>query len=347
MGIEGRWRSIVSKRVLITGGLGFIGAALSRRLAQSGYVVRVLDNGMRGSVERLGPECESIHVVRADVRDSDAVHEAVRGCDMVCHLAYVNGTRYFYEKSDLVLDIAVKGMVNVLDACKAHRVKEFLLASSSEVYQTPAVIPTPEDVPLVVPDLHNPRYSYGGGKIISELLAIHVGACFMDRVVIVRPHNVYGPDMGWEHVIPELAVRIHGATKAAGSAKAVVPFLGDGSQTRAFVFIDDFVDGVCRVLERGEHKEVYHIGTTEETRIGEVARLIAEHMGVDVRFTARPAPRGETAKRVPDIRKLRALGYAPRVDFRTGLSRTLDWYLAHIQEAPPVRPSQPILTGAS
>lgn len=266
---------------------------------------------------------------------------------MVCHLAYVNGTRYFYEQSDVVLDIAVKGMVNVLDACKAHRIKELVLASSSEVYQTPPAIPTPEDVPLVVPDLHNPRYSYGGGKIISELLAIHAGACFMDRVVIFRPHNVYGPDMGWEHVIPELVARIYGATKAAGRTKAEVPLLGDGSQTRAFVFIDDFVDGVRRVLEKGGHREVYHIGTTEEIAIGKVAQLIAEYLGVDARFTAKPAPRGETIRRVPDIRKVCALGYKPRVDFRAGLSRTLDWYLAHIHEAPPARSSQPILTGTS
>lgn len=336
----------MSKQVLVTGGLGFIGAALSRKLAQTGYGVRVLDSGMRASGDRPGSEMDGISIIRGDVRDYDAVREAARGCDMVCHLAYVNGTRYFYEKPDLVLDIAVKGMVNVLDACKALRIKELVLASSSEVYQTPPAIPTPEDVPLVVPDLHNPRYSYGGGKIISELLAVHVGASYMDRVMIFRPHNVYGPAMGWEHVIPELAVRIHAATKAAGRTKADVPLLGGGNQTRSFVYIDDFVDGLLCVLERGVHKEVYHVGTTEEMRISDVARLIAEHMGVDVCFTAKTAPRGEAARRVPDIRKLCALGYTPRIDFRTGLSRTLDWYLAHIQEAPPASPPQQTMTGA-
>jgi len=338
---------MMSKQVLVTGGLGFIGSALCRRLVLSGCRVRVLDSGLRVSAQRPDSGLAGVAVVRADIRDPEAVHEASRGCDMVCHLAYVNGTRFFYEKPDLVLDIAVKGMVNVLDACKAHRIPELVLASSSEVYQTPLVVPTPEDVPLVVPDLRNPRYSYGGGKIISELLAMHAAASFMDRVVIFRPHNVYGPAMGWEHVIPELAVRIYDATRAIGKSKADVTLLGDGSQTRAFVFIDDFVDGLCCVLKHGKHKEVYHIGTTEEMRISDVAQFIAKHMEVDVRFTAGKAPPGETVRRVPDIRKLCALGYAPRVDFRTGLSRTLDWYLAHIAEAPRATPWQQKPTGAS
>lgn len=326
------------RRLLVTGGLGFIGAALVRRLLEAGHAVCVLDSGLRAGAQRLG-SAHGLSVVQADVRDRDAVHEAARGCDMVCHLAYVNGTRFFYESPDLVLDIAVKGMVNVLDACRSHRIKELALASSSEVYQTPPSIPTPEDVPLVVPDLRNPRYSYGGGKIISELLAYHLGGRFMERVVIFRPHNVYGPAMGWEHVIPELTVRIHRATRAVGKTRARVPLLGDGRQTRAFAYIDDFVDGVHRVLERGRHLEVYHVGTTEEMAVGEVARLIAAYLQVDVEFTAGAAPAGEASRRVPDISKVRALGYAPRVDFRTGLAKTLDWYMAHIGEAPSIAPT--------
>ena len=137
-----------------------------------------------------------------------AVKDAIRGADCVCHLAYINGTEFFYSKPDLVLEVAVKGMVNVLDACVEHGVREFILASSSEVYQTPPLIPTPETVPLSVPDVLNPRYSYGGGKIISELLLINYGRKFFDRAMIFRPHNVYGPDMGTEHVIPQFITRM-------------------------------------------------------------------------------------------------------------------------------------------
>ena len=103
----------------------------------------------------------------------------------------------FYTKPELVLDIGIKGIVNVIEASISKGIKDFVLASSSEVYQTPPVVPTSENVPLVVPDPLNPRYSYGGGKIISELMAINYGRKYFDRTVIFRPHNVYGPDMGW------------------------------------------------------------------------------------------------------------------------------------------------------
>ena len=110
------------------------------------------------------------------MRDPAAISAAACGVDGIWHLAYVNGTEFFYTKPQLVLDVAVRGMLAVLDACAGQDVPEFFLASSSEVYQTSQQIPTPEDVPLSVPDPRNPRYSYGGGKIICELMALHQAA---------------------------------------------------------------------------------------------------------------------------------------------------------------------------
>ena len=128
------------------------------------------------------------------------VEKATQGMDEVHHLAFVNGTEFFYSQPDLVLDVGVRGMVNVIDACRKHGIGTLVLASSSEVYQTPPKVPTDETAPLAIPDPLNPRYSYGGGKLISELMAINYGRKYFNRVLIFRPHNVYGPDMGWEHV---------------------------------------------------------------------------------------------------------------------------------------------------
>src|SRR5215218_821288 len=150
------------------------------------------------------------------------IHAAVRGIDEVHHLAFVNGTEFFYSAPELVLDVGVKGMINVIDACRAAGVGRLVLASSSEVYQTPPRVPTDETVPLVVPDPANPRYSYGGGKIISELMAINYGRRHFDRVLIFRPHNVYGPDMGFEHVIPQFVLRLKRAM--AQCKTGAVPF---------------------------------------------------------------------------------------------------------------------------
>jgi nucleoside-diphosphate-sugar epimerase len=199
---------MAAKRYLVTGGTGFIGSALVLRLLERGHSVRVLDNNSRGAERRLGKFVGDVELMIGDIRSADLVERAADGVDAVHHLAFVNGTENFYKHPELVLEVGAKGMINVVDACIKHDVRELILASSSEVYQSPPRVPTDESVPLIVPDLMNPRYSYGGGKLFSELYAINVAARRLDRVVIFRPHNVYGPDMGWEHVIPQLAVRM-------------------------------------------------------------------------------------------------------------------------------------------
>ena len=118
----------------------------------------------------------------------------------------------------------------MIDACRRHNIGTLVLASSSEVYQTPPEIPTNESAPLVVPDPMNPRFSYGGGKIISELMAINYGRKFFERVLIFRPHNVYGPDMGFEHVLPQFALRMKKAV--AENPSGPVPFTIQGTGAR-------------------------------------------------------------------------------------------------------------------
>ena len=197
-----------AQRVLVTGGSGFIGSALVKALVRHGDRVRVFDDNSRGALRRLQEVEADVEFVAGDIRDPAAVDAAMRGIDEVHHLAFVNGTAKFYSAPELVLDVGVKGMVNVIDACRHWNVGRLVLASSSEVYQTPPQVPTDERAPLVVPDPTNARYSYGGGKIISELMAINYGRKFFDRVLIFRPHNVYGPDMGFEHVIPQFTLRL-------------------------------------------------------------------------------------------------------------------------------------------
>lgn len=317
------------KRYLVTGGLGFLGAALTRGLVAAGHRVRVFDNASRGSLERLGDTAADVEVMTGDIRDPDAVRRAIRDTDVVCHLAFVNGTEFFYRHPAYVLDVGVKGMVNVLDACIALSVPELVLASSSEVYQTPPAVPTDESVPLTVPDPGNPRYSYGGGKIISELMALNYGREYFERVVVFRPHNVYGPAMGWEHVIPQFVRRMVDMAARNGSDAVPFPIQGDGSQTRSFIYIDDFTDGLLRVIEAGEHLGIYHIGTTEEVTIRDVADAVAACLGMRIAIQAGPEAVGGTPRRCPDVSRLAALGFTPRFTLATGLPPTVSWYAAH------------------
>ncbi|MCA9543518.1 MAG: SDR family NAD(P)-dependent oxidoreductase, partial [Myxococcales bacterium] len=189
---------------LVTGGSGFIGAALVRELVAHGHSVRVLDDHSRGRPQRLADLEAKIQLVDGDVRDLDAVMAATEGCQFVWHLAYVNGTRFFYEKPDVVLEVGVKGALNTVEAALECGVERYVLASTSETYNQPTHVPTTEAERLMIPDITNPRFSYGGGKIASELLALHLGGHRGLETVIFRPHNIYGPDMGFEHVIPEI-----------------------------------------------------------------------------------------------------------------------------------------------
>lgn len=323
-----------SRRYLVTGGLGFLGSSLTRALIAAGHQVRVFDDASRGNRTRLADLEGNFEMVAGDIRDADAVTQACRGIDVVCHLAFINGTEFFYTKPELVLDVGVGGMMSVIHGCLAASVPELLLMSSSEVYQTPPAIPTPEGVPLVIPDSMNPRYSYAAGKIISEMLAVNYGRKHFQRVVIVRPHNVYGPDMGWEHVIPQFAVRLARLAQSQPDGDLSMGIQGSGQETRSFVYIDDFTRGVMAVLERGQHMETYHVGTMDEVTIAALAEEMGALLGRSIALVPGPAARGGTARRCPDIAKIRTLGFEPRVSLREGLRPTLAWYGEHAGEAP-------------
>src|SRR6516225_3016806 len=312
------------RRILVTGGSGFLGSGLVKALVRQGEAVRVFDDNSRGALRRLREVERDIEFVSGDIRDAAAVDAAMRGIDEVHHLAFVNGTATFHSAPDLVLDVGVKGIVNVIDGCRRHGVGRLILASSSEVYQSPPRVPTDERAPLVVPDPHNPRLSYGAGKIISEMMVINHGRKHFERVLIFRPHNVYGPDMGFDHVIPQFAIRL----KQAGSGDGALPFpiQGSGEETRSFCHIDDLVAGVMVMRERGEHLGIYHIGTSEEVTIAELAHRMAAIAGRRIVLEPSRVLEGSTPRRCPDISKLAALGYAPRVLLADGLPPTLKWY---------------------
>lgn len=325
----------MKKNILVTGGTGFIGSAIVKALIKNGDKVRVLDNQSRGSLRRLEDVKGRFEFIKGDIRNYKVVEKACKGIDSVIHLAYINGTEFFYTKPELVLEVGVKGMINVLDACIKQGVKELFLASSSEVYQTPPIIPTPENVPLIVPDPLNPRYSYGGGKIISELLTVNYGRKFFNRVVIFRPHNVYGPDMGWEHVIPQLTLRIK---KLIGDKKnnqvIDLPIQGTGKETRAFCYIDDFTAGFIKLFKKGKHLEIYNIGTMEEISINQLALAIGKCFSRKIKLIPGKLTKGSTLRRCPDTTKLQKLGFKPRISLVDGLQETVEWYnaFAHLHK---------------
>lgn len=310
-------------RVTVTGGRGFIGARLVRQLLADGHEVRSFDNASRGDAQ-LPPDVESLE---GDVRDLEAVRAACTGAEAVVHLAAVQGTGNFYELPDLVLDVNLRGVLNVAEACAETGVSRLVFSSSSEVYAVPETFPTREDAPLVVPDPTNPRWSYGGSKIAGELVVVNFARRYRFEHVILRYHNVYGPAMGRDHVIPQFIERL-----GRGEEFTVQ---GDGEQRRSFCFVDDAVDPTAEAVTRREAANgIFNIGNPdEEHTINEVVAALGRVTGRRIEPRYVDAPAGGTSRRLPDVSAARtALGLAPRVPLEDGLRETVAGYAPRLLE---------------
>jgi UDP-glucose 4-epimerase len=324
----------MAKRVVVTGGGGFIGAYLVKRLVHDGWEVAVVDSMVRGDASRFAEVAADVDLHTCDVRDQDALERAFVGAEVVMHLAAINGTENFYKQPELVLDVGLRGALAVVNAGRAVGVPDVVVASTAEVYQTPSIVPTPETIPLMLPDSINPRYSYGGSKIVSELIAFNYGQDHFRKVQVFRPHNVFGPNMGWKHVEPQFIMRALAAKDAHPDGTAPFEIQGDGTETRSFCYVDDVVQGILTMYEKGGHREIYHIGSDEEITIRELAGRIGKIVGVDLDIRPTELAAGGTPRRCADISKMRALGWSPTVDLDEGLERTAAWYREHRDYVP-------------
>lgn len=317
---------MAGNKILVTGGAGFIGVKLAGRLAASGYRVVVLDNSFRDSQERVKRLKDKVSFLKGDIRVKDDVLRAARDCCAIFHLAFINGTRYFYEEPGLVLDVGVKGALNTLEVALEAGLEKYILASSSEVYHHPDVIPTPESARLIIPDVRNPRYSYAGGKIISELLVINYLKTSRVKHLIFRPHNVFGPQMGFEHVIPEIMRKLYISTGHWSKKKCKIKIQGSGKETRAFCYIDDAAEQIMTIFKKGESGEIYNVGMDKELAITRLIGDIARLLGVEVGIIPGALREGGTLRRCPDISRICSLGYVKNNHYMEGLRKTIEWY---------------------
>ena len=317
-------------RVLVLGGAGFIGYHLAARLAEDGHALTLVDDLSRGRADAALAALRArpgVRFVEADLTAPGALDALPRAWDQVFMLAAVVGVRNVERDPARVLRTNTLALQAVLDWLPAAG-ETLFFSSTSEVYAGSvalglAPVPTPEDVPLAVADAGAPRAAYAVSKIQGEAAVIQAGRARGLRCVIGRYHNVYGPRMGVDHVIPELALR---------TARREDPFrLYGAAQRRAFCHVGDAVEATLRLVgTESAWGRVVNIGNdTEETVIEDLARLVLRRAGHRPSIERVPAPAGSPERRCPDLTRLRALtGFAPKVPLETGLAETVDWYRA-------------------
>ena len=307
-------------KILVTGGSGFIGSNLIAELIKKHEVI-AFDNGFRAGFENILSN-SNVTLVKGDVTKKEDWAKLPTDVDFVYHLAAINGTKFFYEIPSKVLEVNVRGTLNFVEWIKDTNAKQFFFASSSEVYGFPKIFPTPETEPLIVPDPTNPRFSYSSSKIIGETIAINFAKSYGIDFIIGRFHNVYGPKMGFEHVIPEFI------RKCVKKEKFTVQ--GDGSEARCFCYISDAIDALTLLMNSTDSKnKIYNIGTNEETKINDIISTLEHIHNQPISPIYEEFKNAGTKRRVPDISKIIKLGFSPKVSFKDGLQLSYDWYSTH------------------
>jgi UDP-glucose 4-epimerase len=279
--------------ILVTGGTSFIGAPLVQGLLAAGNKVRVLDR-CQGWPRRLHKVPYDAYF--GDIRDPAAVDRAVHGCDSVIHMAYAPVSAEPCE----IMDVAVKGIDNVLRACELHNVDDLMLISSPRAGNG-----TP----------------YGTGKLVTEQWAESHRESYR-RILIARVFNAYGPDMGNDHVIPQLANEMLGLSDTAYFAPIRVQ--GSGRDRRAFLYIDDCAAQLYKLFKFGSPGvSRYDVGSPDETAIGDLAELIGKAVKCSISIIP-DAPCTTATVVVPKLTGM--LANMPRVSLEEGLAKTVAWY---------------------
>lgn len=314
-------------KIIVTGADGFIGSHLVEELVKRGHEVKafVQYNSFNswGWLDNCDPSIRGqFEVVSGDIRDSYGIKNAIKGCDVVAHLAALIAIPFSYNSPDSYVDTNVKGTLNVLQACRELDVIRVIHTSTSEVYGTAKFVPITEEHPL------QGQSPYSATKIAADQLAFSFFNSFELPVVTLRPFNTYGPRQSARAVIPTIITQI-----ANGAEKVK---LGAVSPTRDFSFVKDTALGFAMALESKKGLgEVVNLGSGFEISIRDTANLISNLMGKEIELSLeddrlRPA-KSEVERLFASNSKAKELfGWEPKVPgidgFKKGLTETINWF---------------------
>jgi len=314
------------KHILVTGGAGFIGSHLTRRLLSRGDRVTVLDDfndfydparkrrNVAPLLERTDPG--DYRLVEGDIRDEALVDRLFSEgkFDGVVHLAARAGVRPSLQEPVLYEDVNCIGTLRLLEAARRHGPGIFIFGSSSSVYGINEKVPFSE-----ADEVNQPISPYATTKRSGELLCYNYHHLYGFRTACLRFFTVFGPGQR-----PEMA--IHKFTDLLARGKTV-PMYGDGGSRRDYTYVDDIIDGVVASLDLAPGFEILNLGGADTTSLKDLIHWIAEELAVEPRIDYLPAQPGDVPITYADVSKAaRLLGYSPKVPIREGLRRFVAWY---------------------
>ena len=318
------------KKVLVTGGEGFIGSTLVDRLVREGADVRALVHYKPyGDKGFLAGKDDEVEIIAGDVRDPVRLDSAVEGRDVVFHLAALIGIPYSYESPDSYVQANVMGTQNVLNACRRTGVARMVHTSTSETYGTAITAPIGEDHPL------QPQSPYSASKIGADMMALSYWHAFELPVAVVRPFNTYGPRQSTRAVIPTILSQLHAGAKQIK--------LGATTPTRDFNFVEDTVSGFLAVAGSDRALgNVVNIGSGREISIGDLVALLVDITGSDAEVVTqedRLRPAGSEVERLlcDNTRAREWCGWTPEHTLEDGLRITSEWVRDHLVALDPGR----------
>jgi nucleoside-diphosphate-sugar epimerase len=325
---ENRSSSITGRRLLLTGGAGFIGSHITERLAGDNDIV-ILDTLRRNALAPAGLDRHPrVKVMVGDVTDPAAVRQAMEGCDAVIHLASIAGVDTVLKNPVLTMRVSMLGTMNVLEAAlAAGTVKRLIDFSTSEVFGRYAYNVTEWDA-TTLGAVGEARWTYAVAKLATEHLAMNYWKQYALPTCSIRPFNIYGPRQVGEGAVHHFIVR---ALKGEP-----LHVHNDGAQIRAWCYVDDIVDGILLALTRDEAVgHAFNIGNPRSTlTIYALAKEILRLASSASRIEYVPWKQPDVELRIPNIDKARELlAYKPRVDLEEGLLRTVYWYRRQLDVA--------------
>jgi nucleoside-diphosphate-sugar epimerase len=309
-----------AKKVLVTGGAGLIGSCLVGRLVEQGARVGVVDDLSKGSIDNIRELRGKIEFQQLDLLSPEACKGLLSGVDVCFHLAAkIGGIGYFHKYPGTSIRDNSQMSINLWEDARRTRTK-MVCVSSSMVFERARTFPTPENAILETPP---PITGYGFSKLFLEYLAKTYWEEFGVPCVIARPFNAYGPGeesgdyIGYSHVIPDLV-------RKALARQYPLEILGSGTQTRSYTYVEDVADALAFVAEHAENDD-FNIGTGIETTVLDLAKMIWRlcKRAEEFRAVSLPPYEHDVQRRVPDISKIKSLGWRARVPLEQGLAQTV------------------------